>query len=195
MLTGIVMRRKLFSLCSVLSLLLCAAVCVLWVRGYFVTDEWIAGYVRPVGAIVSQRQLRTRSGYGGCEFSYDHYRLIKIEAFRPDDGFNFSHFWGNVVSAGSAAEQLGFSASSVSQPFQGAFASGTEDSVAIRLPCWFLLALFAATPLAYWRKRLLAKRKRLWRSAGSCPACGYDLRASPGRCPEGGHEPPTAAAA
>jgi hypothetical protein len=30
------MRNKLVTLCSVVSLLVCAAVCVLWVRSYFV---------------------------------------------------------------------------------------------------------------------------------------------------------------
>src|SRR5688572_8608270 len=100
------MRRKVFSVCSVLSLLVSAAVCVLWVRGYFVADEWIVSHIRPVEAIVSQRQLRFHSGYGGCEFSYVHFRLTEIEAFRGDDGFDISYFPYNVVSVGSATEQL-----------------------------------------------------------------------------------------
>jgi len=34
------LARHLFTLCSAASLLLCAAVCVLWVRSYFAT-EWL----------------------------------------------------------------------------------------------------------------------------------------------------------
>src|SRR4051794_7319585 len=106
------MRRKLFSLCWVLSLLMCAAVCVLWLRGYLVADQWIISYERPVESIVSDRQLRMHSGHGGCEFSYVHLRMTEVDSFVRGDGLDLSHFRYNVVSAGSATEQFGFSARS-----------------------------------------------------------------------------------
>src|SRR4051812_21203731 len=34
------MRRKLFTLAAGVSAVLCVAVCVLWVRGYWVADYW-----------------------------------------------------------------------------------------------------------------------------------------------------------
>jgi hypothetical protein len=55
------------------------------------------------------------------------------------------------------------------------------------IPLWFICLLWAAvSALAWfgWRRRLVRSRK------GHCRHCGYDLRASPGRCPECGTESP-----
>ncbi len=43
-----------------------------------------------------------------------------------------------------------------------------------------LLLVLPAVAIREWRGRLSRRR------AGLCPACGYDLRATPGRCPECG---------
>jgi hypothetical protein len=57
------------------------------------------------------------------------------------------------------------------------------------LPCWFV-ALALAVPPCLWIVRRLVRRRRERRTGlGLCPACGYDLRATPGRCPECGTVP------
>jgi hypothetical protein len=56
----------------------------------------------------------------------------------------------------------------------------------ILFPHWFAVALFAALPawqLARLHRRRMAKRE------GRCSKCGYDLRATPERCPECGAVP------
>ena len=54
------------------------------------------------------------------------------------------------------------------------------------VPLWFVLALFLIAPGGVLIEKV--RRARAARRAGYCPVCGYDLRATPNRCPECGRE-------
>src|SRR5262249_50948392 len=54
------------------------------------------------------------------------------------------------------------------------------------VPSWSLVLLFAVLPTT-WLWHSLRRRRRL--RLGLCCVCGYDLRATPDRCPECGAIP------
>jgi hypothetical protein len=59
------------------------------------------------------------------------------------------------------------------------------------LPHWMLAMVTAVPSLAVWvAARLRSRRARLRARHGVCPACGYDLRATPDRWPECGAAAP-----
>jgi hypothetical protein len=69
------------------------------------------------------------------------------------------------------------------QPFYGYPA----NSFSIHLYYWIVIPALAAWP-ATRAATLLVRRARRVEGSVPCHACGYDLRASPGRCPECGAE-------
>jgi hypothetical protein len=56
------------------------------------------------------------------------------------------------------------------------------DDYLLAIPDWFVIGLFLLIPMRRWKKRLLVQQ-------GRCVQCGYDLRATPDRCPECGGIP------
>ncbi len=68
------------------------------------------------------------------------------------------------------------------------FAVATVD--ALTLPIWLVAVFFTIVPLLWLRRRRIERRRN---RPGFCQNCGYDLRATPKRCPECGTEVPAPA--
>jgi hypothetical protein len=173
---GFVLRILFGSVTSV-SLLLCLATACLWARSYW---RWDRYRVHSGGA--SDYHLVCGSGVAGLTittddlWSFHHYPFAwqrggpqyatgpaPPNPFRPGRSFwnrlGFCDF--TFVNAGNA--------------FETSFRT-------INVPLWFP-ALVSAAPAAGW---LVHFRRRPRFKAGQCRYCGYDLRATPDRCPECG---------
>jgi hypothetical protein len=72
-----------------------------------------------------------------------------------------------------------------SSSFLGFHYSNPTEIRLVSLPHWFLALLFAILPAVHLRAAIRSRRRH---RAGHCPTCGYDLRATPERCPECGTE-------
>ena len=177
------LARDLFTLCSALSLLLFVAVCVLWVRTYRLSDQiiWqrLDGFqiLRTArGRIVFDLYVSDRTGspsFRGLKYQRDSVSYQQVEGLGPlnvDPG----DIWIDWERAGFAWYEW--------------FTPDKRNGVAMGVaPLWSIAAATLVLPLAWTTLRLRSciRRRRNERS-GLCPACGYDLRASPQRCPECG---------
>jgi hypothetical protein len=100
---------------------------------------------------------------------------MKTMQFNIDDPMG-----GEVAFAGFAITQQRHFPTTNIQSFSPTF---VENHLAVVIPSWFLTLLFGALPGAIAFRWIRGVRRR---GEGFCPVCGYDLRASAGRCPECG---------
>ena len=141
-----------------LSLTLCLATVGLWVRSYFVGD-WLQRYHIALGRFTRDD---FRSDNGTLEAGHTNY---PERWDRERDEWIFL----TVVPSPKQHHFLYFRDSAL---------------ITVRFPHWLPAILFALAP-AWWvlgPRRTLQRRRKL----GLCEQCGYDLRASPRRCPECG---------
>ena len=177
------MRRFLFAFLYALLLLLCAATVVLWVRDIGRIEEWRFRVHHPPFSLV----IISGNGGGGIEFDYE-YNSIDYSGMGE-----FHHFEGETseypgpLIPGAVVVSADWSKGG----FQYSHWHDKDELNDFRdwhvlAPSWFWIALSSVFPMI----ALFRKSHRQWRSkSGCCSACGYDLRASPDRCPECGTAP------
>ena len=162
------MRRSLLNLLTALSLLLCVAVCGLWVRSYSVQD--VIQYVTAQGWQIAA----SSQGRIGCAFERgalaDEDVLVNPLAWSTESPSEISASGAGVPTF----DTLGFSLARVP-----GYSSG-HTTTFVTVPHWSIALLGMILPVWRWGGRGRKVRP------GHCPRCGYDLRATPGRCPECG---------
>ena len=163
-------KRHLLNLLTALSLLLCVAVCVLWVRSYWVPESvsyWGNAHVLGLYSSKGRAALTLATGtIGPAEREAGGYGL-RYKVVNPP----------SVITAG----RWGFVIRRI--PVSGGTWSGTLHMVVVH--DWLPVAAAALLPGAWLFRRVRMRNRR----PGLCTICGYDLRATPGRCPECGAAP------
>jgi hypothetical protein len=163
-------KRRLFTLLAAISLLLCAAMGVLWVRSCFQYDEiYLPGFVSSLswrGGVVFD--YRRDPHDDPVEWLHGPASEYDPNGWQVDEGIN-EHLVFRALGFGASRIDLGLGT--------GAFA------YRLQLPDWFLIGVTAMLPATrLWMLHCARRRTR----RGACLACGYDLRATPDRCPECG---------
>jgi hypothetical protein len=160
-------KRRLLSILAFLSLLACLAVVGLWAWSFRVGS--VFGYYADRASDGWYHNLYVASYSGRVSF------LAARQKF--DDGLTHGRFHGWQDLDTAARPIPGFAGFGVQQ-LAGREMAWTE----IRVPHWFV-ALVAAVPPVLWAGIWYRRRRR---GPGLCSVCGYDLRATPDRCPECG---------
>jgi len=166
----------------------------LWIRTYFVhtatADAVTGGWMTPaeVRPFVA-KNISVESWAGGVTLYVTSFSVTseqEIERYQklPQRGPQYARMGGRPFPDNwwQTLKPTWGSQTSPMPPRLG----GSRTMWHVRLPYWLPSLLFALLP-AYCVRRWLRARRR--RAAGQCPTCGYDLRATPDRCPECGGAP------
>jgi len=174
----------------VLSLVLCFATVGLWVRSYRIADSWVwsVGYedsdlnfwawsaCSRRGALSLSSHFHTFGAglFSGLGWGIPPGRRLTWYPMQPSDVY----LWDPCLQ--------------VRRPF-GVASTHSDDGFgnvdiykALAVPMPGMVVAFAILPAARGLRRVAARKNYY---AGRCRRCGYDLRATPDRCPECGTIP------
>jgi hypothetical protein len=189
--------RAILAILALISLLLCLTALVEWPRSHWECER--IKFVR-----FRRWQLVTFPGGVGFEV---YTAFDPVANSDPNDKQGFKIFSGALVKKGAPIPwsdhlyvdifncgpgspiptTMGFGHSTGSFTAMMDYPSELNEVTTWCAPAWFIIAL--TTPLPLWevlefRRRRLRKNRL---AKGLCVRCGYDLRATPERCPECGN--------
>ena len=186
-------RRIILGTLTLVSLSICIATIVFWLRSYsgsdYITRQW---RVSADSFSISHDSHEIQSTRGQIRFqlvhdTYYHHGQLSGMTLTPSNaqpGWSTGRLGAHHIGWESATprsiwNQLGF------MSWETGWSSSFADVITRvwAIPAWFVVLLTAVLP-ALRLRGLLRQRRRYAR--GLCAECGYDLRATPARCPECG---------
>jgi hypothetical protein len=181
------MKRRLINLLTALSLLLCAMSVAAWCVSHFHCGELRVGTGRTYGVFFVVGALNVghlRVGTVRERLADDdpdprrHQPLTRFfMSYGPESAGRGRTGW----AAWLGCERIALRGSGASLSRTGRRAVLEFDTVGV--PLWAVAGLAAVLPAARLRRRRIARRRH---RRGACLHCGYDLRATPDKCPECG---------
>jgi hypothetical protein len=172
-------RRRLLNLLTLLSLLLCVAATASWVRSYQRCDQVL--YQSDEDPRGVQRCFVL--GWNRGVFEFQHHHIAGLgRAYAEWTGLHMEHAEASRrdFPAGSprGLAMLGFG---FLPPVTKVVSPAVWWHYSVYVPHYAVVFAAGILPVA----RLLSRRQRT-DPRGRCHSCGYDLRATPDRCPECG---------
>jgi hypothetical protein len=163
--------RRVLLVVSAVSLAASIMLAVMWVESYSVEDIWAIHEGRAIGAGINEQVVLLSSGEGELG-------ITLRDCVSPRDGFvgwDTRHIRFRPPIAW-IVDSVGSATTYTNMPHWN-----EHDA---KVPYWLAIALLTLPALIYlaiWMRR---------KKPGLCAVCGYDLRASPDRCPECGTATP-----
>ena len=191
---------------AILSLLMVSAGAYMWVRSHSIAERWGWATFRQDGKDTRLVDIALWSSKGGIGMYRNDYLNLRSTIA----GWPFYHDTNNVmtdypyiaISAKGIPEtrwKLGDFAycrsvldrEKLKMEMNGqTFYNGDENvATSVVVPWWSFCVIGAVLPLVATRRLIRTRRWRKQKRDGLCTNCGYDLRATPGRCPECGYVP------
>jgi hypothetical protein len=153
------LKRRLFNLLTTVSLTLVAACAFGWIRSTYVQDRL------RVDTTSGYWWMLFRSGHGSIHIVWDA-RVLDVR------GWTYS---STEIEPHERSRPFGL--------FQ--YERFSNSIGVIAFPYWLPGLIGTIIPSLWFLKR----RRARFRGSFACPTCGYDIRATPDRCPECGGVP------
>ena len=175
------MLRWLINLCFAVLLVFCIAFAILWARSYGVSDRLSWTGARQTWWGWSAR------GYIVLGFSNDYSsdNASEVRGLHTNQDAPIPPFNGLIFLDVETTEKITSWKASEFEFYQIHDVISGNRTAQIIAPFWSICVSLIVLPLA-WAVRLIRAKRRNRLRMGFCPSCGYDLRATPTRCPECG---------